>query len=193
MRGLIWVDFTSQRRLDWIAGYRFFRLGDSVIINDNFTVSGGIIAPATFTSQDVFRARNEFHGGELGLKGYQYWGRWSIELIGKCAFGQNAEKVYINGSNTVTTLGTHGDRCRRAFDPTDQHRHLQPRRVCRAARGQHQPAVRRHAATARLVLGYTFIYINRVQRSGDAIDTTINPTQIGGTLVGEPRPGVRLP
>ena len=42
---------------------------------------------------------------------------------------------------------------------------------------------------ARLTLGYTFIYLNRVQRSGDAIDRTINPTQIaGGTLVGEARP-----
>ena len=41
---------------------------------------------------------------------------------------------------------------------------------------------------SRLVLGYSFIYINRVQRSGDAIDTTLNPTQIGGTLVGQPAP-----
>ena len=38
-------------------------------------------------------------------------------------------------------------------------------------------------------MGYTFIYINRVQRSGDAIDTTVNPTQInGGTLVGQASP-----
>ena len=41
----------------------------------------------------------------------------------------------------------------------------------------------------RLTAGYTFIYINRVQRSGDAIDRTLNPTQInGGTLIGDPRP-----
>ena len=38
-------------------------------------------------------------------------------------------------------------------------------------------------------IGYTFMYINRVQRSGDAIDLTVNPTQFnGGMLVGEARP-----
>ncbi len=41
----------------------------------------------------------------------------------------------------------------------------------------------------RLVVGYTFIYANRVQRSGDAIDRTLNPTQSnGGQLSGEARP-----
>jgi hypothetical protein len=32
------------------------------------------------------------------------------------------------------------------------------------------------------------MYMNRVQHSGTAIDTTLNPTQIGGTLNGRSSP-----
>ena len=44
------------------------------------------------------------------------------------------------------------------------------------------------AHNLRLTVGYTFLYMNHVQRSGDAIDRTLNPTQIGGTLIGPARP-----
>ena len=41
----------------------------------------------------------------------------------------------------------------------------------------------------RLTAGYTFLYMNRVQRSGSAIDTSLNPSQIhGNPLVGTPAP-----
>ncbi len=40
----------------------------------------------------------------------------------------------------------------------------------------------------RATMGYTYIYTNRVQRSGDAIDLNVNPTQIGGTLDGPAQP-----
>ncbi len=186
-RGLIWIDFTSKRRLDWLLGYRFLRLSDSVIINDQFTETTPF-STATLASQDVFSARNVFNGGEIGLKGYQYFGRWSIELLGKCAFGENSERVYINGFNTVTTLGT---------TVTNTGGFLtQPTNIGTYNRDVFAVLPEANAnlrfdvtRNARLVLGYTFIYINRVQRSGDAINTTVNPTQInGGTLVGQPSP-----
>ena len=41
----------------------------------------------------------------------------------------------------------------------------------------------------RATLGYTFLYINRVQRSGNAIDLNVNPTQFnGGMRVGPADP-----
>ena len=186
-RGLIWVDFTSGRRLDWLAGYRFLQIGDSVTINDQFTASGGFLAPATFTSQDLFSARNQFHGGDFGLKGQQYFGRLSIELVGKVALGQNSERVYINGSNSVTTLGTTVTGVGGLL--------TQPTNIGQYTRDVFAVVPEANANlrfdvlhNLRLTMGYTFIYINRVQRSGDAIDTTLNPTQIGGTLSGQPAP-----
>ena len=185
-RGLIWVDFTSQRRLDWLAGYRYFRLGDSVEINDQFTVSSGLLN-ANFASLDIFRARNAFNGGDFGLKFQQYWNRTSFEFVGKIALGQNSERVYINGFNTVTTLGQ---------TVTNVGGFLtQPTNIGKYNRDVFAilPEANfnlRYDVTCnlRLTAGYSFIYMNRVQRAGDAIDTTVNPTQIGGTLSGEARP-----
>jgi hypothetical protein len=190
-RKLIWVDFTSMRRLDLLAGYRFFRLDDSVTIDDQFTSSGGIVGPPVLTtSQDLFSARNEFHGGDIGLKFQQYCcSRFSAELIGKCAFGNNRELVFINGFTNITPQN-------QATVTFPGGLLTQPTNIGTFRRDvfaflPEADATLRIDIThnARLTLGYTFIYLNRVQRSGDAIDRTINPTQIaGGTLVGEARP-----
>ena len=68
LRRLIWIDFTMQRRLDLLLGYRFLRLDDSVTINDTSTFTGGVLPTTTFTGQDQFSSVNQFHGGEIGLK-----------------------------------------------------------------------------------------------------------------------------
>ncbi len=105
LRKLVWVDFAKQCRVDFLFGYRFFRVNDSVIIQDEsiYTpTSGPIIGPLRFASEDIFSAKNIFNGGELGLKYQHYCGPLSLELIGKCAFGNNHQNVYINGSNTFS-------------------------------------------------------------------------------------------
>ncbi len=190
LRKLIWIDFTSQRRLDFLFGYRFFRFDDSVTINDVSNNSGGgFFAPSTTTSQDLFSARNQFHGGDIGLKFQQYCcGRFSGELIGKVAFGMNAEQVFITGSNTLTTLGTTvtnaGGLLTQASNMGLRTRDVFA--ILPEANANLRFDVTRNL---RLTAGYSFIYINRAQRSGDAIDTTLNPTQInGGTLVGQSSP-----
>jgi hypothetical protein len=189
LRRLIWIDFTSQRRLDLIGGYRFFRTDDNVTINDNstFTPSGGIIPPTTFTSQDSFTARNQFHGGEFGLKGQSYYGRLSLELIAKIAFGNNRQSVLINGSNSTTTLGSTTTGVGGLL--------AQPSNIGLYQRDVFAVLPEANAnlrfdltCNLRATIGYTFLYMNHVQRSGEAIDTTLNPTQIGGTLTGESRP-----
>jgi len=189
-RRLIWIDFTSQRRLDLLLGYRFFRLDDSVTINDQstFVPNSGVLNTLNFTSQDQFAARNIFNGGELGLKFQQYCCRFQLELIGKVAFGNNREVVNINGSNTLTTLGQTAVNVGGLL--------AQPSNI-----GQYQRDVFAILPEAnvnlkydltrnlRATAGYSFIYMNRVQRSGSAIDTTLNPTQInGGTLNGQASP-----
>jgi hypothetical protein len=188
-RKLLWIDFTRQRRLDLLLGYRFLRVDDSVIINDSsdFFPTIGPIGPVSFASEDTFSARNRFNGGEIGLKGQSYHGPISLEFVTKVAFGNNRENVFINGTNSITVGGITSTGVGGLL--------AQPTNI-----GSYQRDVfaivpegdfnLRWDITRNLrgTLGYTFVYINRVQRSGEAIDTTLNPTQIGGTLVGEPRP-----
>ncbi len=187
LRRLIWIDFTMGRRLDLIAGYRFFRIDDSVTINDQTSFSGGLFPATTITSQDQFSARNQFHGGEIGLKGQSYHGPLQLELLAKVAFGNNHETMYINGFNSTTAGGTTTTGVGGLLtQPTNIGFY---RRDVFAILPEANANIRFDLTrNLRVTAGYTFIYTNRVQRSGDAIDLTVNPTQIGGPLVGEARP-----
>lgn len=189
LKHLLWVDFTSQWRLDLVGGYRFFRVDDSVTINDAFTTQGGLLAPTTFTSQDVYGARNIFNGGEFGISiQKKLYNRLSVSSLWKVAFGNVNERVTINGINTISTLGT--------SVTTPGGFLTQPSNIGTYTQNRFAvlPEMQfnlRYDLTPnwRLVTGYTFIWLDHVQRSGAAIDTTLNPTQLnGGTLVGTPRP-----
>lgn len=193
LRKLIWIDFTSKRRLDMLCGYRFFRFDESVTINDSTNdPGGGFEAPSITTSQDQFSARNQFHGGDIGLKLQQYCcSRFSAELIGKVAFGVNAEQVFINGSNTFVTQTVPPSVATFPGGLLTQTSNigLYTRDVFAILPEANTNLRFDVTRNLRLTLGYTFIYLNRVQRAGDAIDRTVNPTQInGGTLIGESRP-----
>jgi hypothetical protein len=190
LRKLVWIDFTMQRRLDLLLGYRFLRVEDSVTINDQstFIPSAGPIPETTFTSQDIFSARNFFNGGEIGLKYQSQHGRLGVELIAKSAFGNNRQKTYINGSNTITAGGM----------PIENVGGLlaQPSNIGSYQRDVFAILPEANAnlrwdvtCNIRATIGYTFLYINRIQRSGDAINLNLNPTQInGGELEGAAEP-----
>src|SRR5690606_29220785 len=107
MRKLVWIDFTMQRRLDLLLGYRFFRVDDSVTIDDSSTYipTSGVIPELTLTSQDQFSSRNLFNGGEIGLKFQSQHGRLGLEGVAKCAFGNNEQITYINGYTFQTSGG----------------------------------------------------------------------------------------
>ena len=157
LRRLVWIDFTMQRRVDLLLGYRFFRLGDSVTINDQSTyipTSGGV-GMTQFASQDQFSSRNLFNGGEIGLKAQSHHGRLSFELIAKCAFGNNQQLTYINGSSSQTTGGSTTQYAGGLLAlPTNIGTH-RAQRVCRAARGRRQPAVGHHLQPA----GYDRLHV----------------------------------
>jgi len=190
LRKLIWMDFTSRCRLDLLLGYRFFRLNDSVIIDDDSTFypDGGIVAPINFRANDTFSSKNIFNGGELGLKAQKYWGPMSVELVTKVAFGNNHQNVYINGYTTQTILDSSVTTAGGLLtQPTNIGTYT---RDVFAILPEADVNVRFDITrNIRATLGYTYIYTNRVQRSGSAIDTTVNTTQFqGGTLQGEARP-----
>jgi hypothetical protein len=179
-----------QRRLDLLLGYRFLRIDDSVTINDSSTYSptSGAVPALTLQSQDIFSSTNIFNGGEIGLKGQSQHGRLGFEFVTKVAFGNNRQTTYINGYNTVTSGGQVTENVGGLL--------TQPTNI-----GTHQRDVFAIVPEAdlslkwditcnlRATIGYMFVYNNRVQRSGDAINLNVNPTQInGGTLDGAAQP-----
>ena len=59
-------------RLDFVYGYRFFRVNENLQINDAIVANdpnGPIVIGTTITSFDQFTTKNSFNGGQIGLLG----------------------------------------------------------------------------------------------------------------------------
>jgi hypothetical protein len=88
-------------RLYALAGFRNINLDESLTITEN--IQGLPTAPAPFTNQmitvtDRFATQNHFYGGQVGLGGRWYWGRFSVEGRGKVALGDTVQLLDITGS-----------------------------------------------------------------------------------------------
>ncbi len=165
-------------RLDLIGGYRYYKLQDSVTIWDDITLiqgQGGHQAGTRFNSYDAFRARNEFHGAELGLIAQRYRGRWSVEAAARLAIGGSREVVTIDGQTTITVPNqapvTHTGGLL-ALDDTNIGTH----RNNSVAVIPHFNVELGYQLTTRtrVYMGYDFLLWTRVKRAGDHIDTQVN-------------------
>ena len=103
-----WCDFWSSRgcRLDLIAGYRYYRLDDSLAIREHIQgIAGGPLEGTILDVRDSFRSRNEFHGGEIGLSAEKNYGRWSLQLLTKVAIGNSHQVLSIGGATQISQPG----------------------------------------------------------------------------------------
>jgi hypothetical protein len=88
-------------RLDALLGFRFLNLSDGLNITEN--VQGLPTAPAPFTNQmitvtDTFSTSNQFYGGQIGIGGWYYWGRLSVNLRTQVALGDTVQGLNIVGN-----------------------------------------------------------------------------------------------
>jgi hypothetical protein len=186
----IMVSRDCLRRVDLVAGYQFFRLDDVLNVSSSSTFID-INDPLFGTQVDVrdqFRARNQFHGGQVGLRGRMARGMWSLNVLGVLGIGNMNQQVDINGDTVVTTGGvpstTDGgilaqptnsgtySRNKFAFLPqltTNLHYHVNP--------------------NLSFHIGYNILWISDIATSAQQIDRQVNPSQfLGGALVGPARP-----
>jgi hypothetical protein len=79
----------SQLLANGISGFNgdVIRIPDVLSINDNFS------------------ARNQFLGGQVGVRVEYGWGRIFTNVVGKVAYGPNFETLNLTGSTTRTTIG----------------------------------------------------------------------------------------
>ena len=178
--------------VDLIGGYHFLRLDDelSVLSNSRSIDPGGAVPVGTIIDVlDDFDARNEFHGGTVGIVSEVRHGSWTLSGLAKFSVGNMHQSVRINGYQSITAptelpsvtpggllaqptnMGTY-DRDVTAWIPE-------------------------FGVTAgydvrswlRLTVGYNILWISNVALAGDQIDRRVNPTQFGGNpLIGPPLP-----
>jgi hypothetical protein len=89
-----------------IGGYRYYQQSSSLQINEDLMVLDGTSTPlvpgTSILVEDKFGARNQFHGGEIGLQGRRQEGFLWIDGLAALAIGGNMRDVSINGGTTTT-------------------------------------------------------------------------------------------
>jgi hypothetical protein len=174
-------------RFDVFAGFRYLDL------EEKLDVAESIIALPGFTGfagdrifvDDHFGTRNQFFGGQIGAITELRWGRWTFDVRGKLALGNNHQTVDIHGQQQVT-------------DPAGTTSSFNGGLL--AVRSNSGHFTRDHFAVVpeaslnlgyqftdhlRGFIGYNFLYWSNVIRPGDQIDQNIDITQIPNF-----RPGV---
>jgi hypothetical protein len=179
------------RELDFLFGYRYGRFSEDLSIGSSTTFVSGFATPNGTVSRvsDVFSARNEFNGADMGFAARTHWCRLSVELLGKLAIGSTQSRVNVRGSTVVTTPGqqaatyTGGMLALATNSGSYSQNDLTVVPELGITLG--------YDFTCRLrgTFGYTLMYWSRVARPGDLIDTDLNSSQFPpGQLVGVPAP-----
>lgn len=164
---------SAGRKLDWVLGYRYMKLKDSIGIHEDLT-SLDTANPGTFVIEDDFSTKNTFHGVEVGAIYEAGNGPLLLEAFSKIAIGNNHETVSINGFSDITELGLlerfpGGVLAQRTNIGSYSRDELALIPQLGMTLGWR--VTRRFTLTA----GYTLVYFSNVVRAGDQISTDVNP------------------
>ena len=93
--------------VDVLYGYQYLRLNEglgirstSMSLDDDFAPVGSVLGLS-----DRFEAKNEFHGGQIGIASHYREGCWSFDGLLKVGFGQLRREAFRRGE-TVTSIDT---------------------------------------------------------------------------------------
>jgi Putative beta barrel porin-7 (BBP7) len=170
-----------------LIGYRYLHSSDKLGIASASTVTGGGFIPSgtTLNVSDSFNATSNFHGLDLGIIGEFTQGPWLLEWRGKVALGANFNEAQINGSTTIggapSTLPGGLLALSSNIGNYSQTRFAVVPELALKVGYQFAPGWR-------IMGGYDLIYWTGVQRTGNLIDTTVNPNLLpGSTGLGGPQ------
>ncbi len=180
-------------KLNALVGFRFIDLTESLGVNfASFPTFVGTPEPfRAVTINDLFRTRNEFYGGQLGLRG-EWSGKWLFASVGgKIALGATNEVVEISGRFTDPLPFIY-----RSFGATNAYSQstgifAQPSNSGTvtqnhfAVAGDLDVRVGVNVLTCmRVFVGYELLGLSSVVRPGNQMDRNINTTQVGPAIGG---------
>jgi hypothetical protein len=172
---------TCNSHLDFLFGYRYLDLSESLQIQENLTalvpVTSNAIGDRVIIT-DRFATRNQFSGGQLGLDYECNWGRWLLGGFTKVALGNTHESVSINGNTIFAPVGqfpttASGGLLAQGSNIghfTDNHFAVVPEVGVKIGY--------RFSDWCRVYVGYNFLYISDVLRPGDQVDLRLNTAQV---------------
>ena len=171
---------SGKLSVDGIVGFRYMDLKESLTMYGNSVDTTGVGITQGWT--DSFSTRNQFYGGQLGLKMDYQVNNWSFETTAKVALGATHESSEVAGSSNWSGAGF-------PFAPGTYPGGIlaEPSNTGRLT-GNHFSVVPQvglkvgYSLTSwvKVTAGYDFLYWNSVVRPGNQIDRNVNFTQIPG-------------
>ena len=186
-------------RIDLLAGFRYLQLDEGLHITESLeTVAQvGDFPPGTQrTVVDTFDTRNQFYGGQLGLRGDWNWGPWSLDCMTKVALGDTHQTVNRDGYQVIQQPGAQPQ-----FYPGGL-LVLPNANLGIVSRDRFTVVPEINLSLSyhvtdwwRIFVGYNFLYWSSVARPGNQIDQSLDVTKIpqflqfsSVTAVNPPRP-----
>jgi hypothetical protein len=174
-------------RVDSIVGVRWIGLEEAITIEENVRefrsfVSNGNVIGSDVGIYDRFDTRNDFIGGDIGLKSQHKFGCWSIDMLGRIAIGGTHQNIRGTGWTGVTPTGfptgiTGGGRLVTAANSgsisNDEFSVVPEFGLTLGWRPRHW---------LRFTLGYNVLWWSNVVRPGEQIDNVINPRSVPTAL-----------
>jgi hypothetical protein len=190
----------TEGALAGFVGYRYLQMSDDLSVIGQYTLGPGglafangisLLPGATGLVGDRVFTRNEFSGGQLGLKYHACYGRFGFDLRGSLAVGVGSERVTLQGeTNTVDAGGTiRSGPGGLLIEPSNggvYGRDLLTVVPEVGARLSYMivPGVSLHA-------GYDFLYWASVARAGDQLDHAVDTRQMPSSAGFTGGPGFR--
>ena len=180
--------------MDVLGGFRYLDLREGLGIAENLQVFPGapIFAGASIGAFDQFDTRNQFYGGQLGVRAEVRQDRLFANFTGKLALGDTHQTVDINGATTITPPG--GPAIVRPGGLL-----ALPSNAGRFSRDEFSVVPEGSVNVGyqvtnnlRAYVGYTFLYWSDVVRPGDAIDLRVNSTRVPTSLAPPSGPAAPL-
>jgi hypothetical protein len=165
-------------RTEWISGFRYFNLRDALGIDSGasfFTPTGEFLQ--SFDSAELFKAKNEFYGGQIGVENQYRLGCWTLDIGGKIAFGVVRQELDIQGVVVQTVAG----QAPVGF-PNNSLLFVQPTNAGSYSRDDFSVLPEfffrvgyQLTPRVRATIGYDIIALSNVARAATGIDVGVNP------------------
>jgi hypothetical protein len=195
--------FDVNPRLQLLGGFRYADLEENLELD--FTrgaIDPGMVffqgtsfaAPSVVSSTDNFHVRNQFYGGQVGLRGEYHFGRVFVAAAGKIALGTTHEVLNVSGLSTLITPGSPA-----MTAPGGQFADLSNSGRFSMDEFAVMPEMQlklgvQVTSMLRGFVGYNFLYWSRVIRPGNQVDLTvdthadqIDPAFVAGTTATYPQ------
>lgn len=180
--------FNLYRAANWnltlLGGFRYLQLDENldILANSNLFVTtvytdnfGNVLANAppgsSVSVYDHFGTRNEFYGGQLGVRFNGLMNRWVLNGAVKVALGDTHEVVNINGNTTVFPINGTPVPLAGGNYATLQSGSYAVDRFAVAPEVQLGVGYQFTPCT-RAMIGYNFLLLSNVLRPGNQIDNT---------------------